>query len=252
MTTDRIKVFIVDDHPLVREWLGNLLRLEKDIEVVGEAEEPEPALAAMEAQRVDVVVVDLTLKRGSGLDLIKAIRLRSPATRALVLSMHEEISDVERALRAGARGYVMKGEATSEIVQAIRQVHTGKVYADTQILARLAERMVGRLPHDEHDPAEALSDRELDVFRRIGAGHSTRCIAEDLGCTTAWSSCNPPFAGTMTSAVEGHGQASSMPFPSGVAVQIFSMLPDIRCADKLLVCASALLRFPSAIGRPAR
>ena len=119
MTADRIGVFIVDDHPFVREWLGTLLGLEKDIEVVGEAGDPLSAMAAMESRPPDIAIVDLSLKRGSGLELIKAIRSRFPYTRSLVLSMHEEISDVERALRAGARGYVMKGESTGQIVVAI-------------------------------------------------------------------------------------------------------------------------------------
>ncbi len=181
MSSDRIRVFIVDDHPLVREWLGNLLRLENDLEVSGEASEPATALAAMTAAPPDVAVVDLSLKRGSGLELIKEIQAHLPDTRALVLSMHEEIGDVERALRAGARGYVMKRESTSQIVAAIRQVHAGRVYADASVLAQLAARMIGRPAQDPARAAETLSDRELDVFRRLGEGHTTRRIADDLG-----------------------------------------------------------------------
>jgi DNA-binding NarL/FixJ family response regulator len=176
-----IRVFIVDDHPLVREWLGNLLRMEKDIEVVGEAEDGMSALSAIQRLQPDVAVVDLSLKRGSGLDLIKDVQARQGRTRTLVLSMHEEIRDVERALRAGARGYVMKRESTSQIVQAIRQVHAGKVFAAPDVLSKLAERMVGREPVAESEVAESLSDREIEVFRRLGAGHSTKRIAEELG-----------------------------------------------------------------------
>jgi DNA-binding NarL/FixJ family response regulator len=181
MSGSPIRVFIVDDHPLVREWLGNLLRLEDDIQVCGEAEEPPTALRAMIASPPDVAVVDLSLKRGSGQTLIKDLQAQVPSTRILVLSMHEEISDVERALRAGALGYVMKRESTGQIVTAIRQVHAGRIYADPHVLALLTERMIGRPIGSPTNIAEALSDRELDVFRRLGQGHATRRIAEDLG-----------------------------------------------------------------------
>ncbi|MDB6128216.1 MAG: LuxR family transcriptional regulator [Verrucomicrobia bacterium] len=181
MSSISIRVFIVDDHPLVREWLANLLRLEKDIEVCGEAEEPATALRAMIANPPDIAVVDLSLKRGSGLALIKDLHAHVPDTRVLVLSMHEEVGDVERALRAGALGYVMKRESTGQIVTAIRQVHSGKVYADAHVLSQLAERMIGRPTPAAPNISEELSDRELDVFRRLGQGHATRRIAEDLG-----------------------------------------------------------------------
>ena len=185
MISDPIRVFIVDDHPLVREWLGNLLRLENDIEVIGEADEPDRAMVAIVSDMPDVVVVDLSLKRGSGLDLIKAIQgisvnaLTGP--RALVLSMHEEVSDVERALKAGARGYVMKRESTTQIVDAIRQVYANKIFMAPELRAKLAERMANYSSNDTSVEPDVLSNRELEVFRRIGLGHSTRRIADDLG-----------------------------------------------------------------------
>ena len=185
MISDSIRVFIVDDHPLVREWLGNLLRLENDIEVIGEADEPDQAMVAIVSDMPDVVVVDLSLKRGSGLDLIKAIQgisvnaLTGP--RALVLSMHEEVSDVERALKAGARGYVMKRESTTQIVDAIRQVYANKIFMAPELRAKLAERMANYSSNDTSVEPDVLSNRELEVFRRIGLGHSTRRIADDLG-----------------------------------------------------------------------
>ena len=184
MISKPIRVFIVDDHPLVREWLGNLLRLEKDIEVVGEADEPHAAFSAIEDTEPHVVVVDLSLKRGSGLDLIKALQARPSnlkQVRTLVLSMHEEIGDVERALKAGARGYVMKRESTSQIVDAIREVCAGKIFIAPELKARLAERMANYSPVEISSRPVVLSDRELEVFRRIGTGHSTRRIANDLG-----------------------------------------------------------------------
>lgn len=180
MKSSRIRVFIVDDHPLVREWLGNLLRLQSDLDVCGEAGDPVSALAAISTQLPDIAVVDLSLKQGSGLDLIKQLRIYVPSVRLLVLSMHEEISDIERALRAGALGYVMKRESTGQIVAAIRQVHAGKLYADAAVLAALTERSLSRLPGSATTTPESLSDRELDVFRRLGAGHATRRIADDL------------------------------------------------------------------------
>jgi DNA-binding NarL/FixJ family response regulator len=176
----RIGVFLVDDHPLVREWLGNLLRLEPDLDVYGQSDDAAPALAAMMARPPDVAIVDLSLKHGSGLELIKNLRVHVPATRVLVLSMHEEIGQIERTFRAGALGYVMKRESTGQIVAAIRQVYAGQLYADPLVLAALAERSFARPPGTAHATPAALSDRELDVFLRIGAGHSTRRIADDL------------------------------------------------------------------------
>jgi DNA-binding NarL/FixJ family response regulator len=175
-----VLVFIVDDHPLVREWLSALLREEADLEVCGEAEERGAALAAMSRRPPDIAIVDLSLKGSSGLDLIKDLALHLPEVRVVVLSMHEEVFYAERALRAGARGYVMKRESTGQIVAAIRQVHAGKIYADPALLAALAERIVGR-PGENASSPEILSDRELDVFRRLGEGHSPRRIADDFG-----------------------------------------------------------------------
>lgn len=181
MSYPTTRVFIVDDHPLVREWLGNLLRLEKDIEVIGNAGEPASAISAMVAQTPDIAVVDLSLQRGSGLDLIKDLRSRLPEVKIIVLSMHEEMTDLERAFRAGASGYVMKRESTGQIVEAIRQVRAGKMFANPTILAELTSRLVGRPTSRGADAIELLSDRELEVFRRLGEGRSTRDIAEALG-----------------------------------------------------------------------
>jgi DNA-binding NarL/FixJ family response regulator len=191
MSPQRLRIFIVDDHPLVREWLGSMLRLQSDLEVCGEAADPPQALAAMTATPPDVAIVDLSLKRGSGLDLIKDLRHHLPAVPVLVLSMHEEIGDIERALRAGARGYVMKRESTTQIVAAIRQVHAGKLYADASVLAALAERAISRPTTVVTATPETLSDRELDVFRRLGQGHSTRRVADDLkiGLKTVQTYC---------------------------------------------------------------
>lgn len=179
MKPDSVRIFLVDDHPLVREWLAQLLRGEPGFEVIGQAEDATGALAAMRQNQPDIAIVDLTLRSGTGLDLIKDLRAQLPAVQVIVLSMHEELAQVERALRAGAAGYVMKRESTTRIVEAIRTVRSGNVYANPEVLARLAERMVGR--RRATGSVDALSDRELEVFRRMGEGHVTKRIATDLG-----------------------------------------------------------------------
>ena len=178
---DGTRIFIVDDHALVREWLGNLLRRERDFTVIGEADEPTSALASMTASPPDVAVVDISLKQGSGLELIKHLRARLPSLEIVVLSMHDAVGDVERAFRAGATGYVMKRESTGQIVEAIRRVRAGKIFANAAVLEQLNRRLMGRAPAGEVTPIDVLSDREVDVFRRLGEGHSTKQIAEHLG-----------------------------------------------------------------------
>ncbi len=174
------RIFIVDDHPFVREWLGNFLRLQPDLRVVGEAGDPAAALAAMIAEPPDVAVVDLAFQRGSGLELIKDLKAQLPELPIVVHSMHEEVTDLERAFRAGASGYVMKRESTSQIIDAIRQVRAGKLFANPELLAQVTARLITR-PKQSASPAEVLSDRELEVFRRLGRGRSTREISDDLG-----------------------------------------------------------------------
>lgn len=192
MKSEPTKVFIVDDHPMLRELLAGYLRLQPDMAVVGEAEEAAPALAAMQAAPPDVAVVDLSLKRGSGLELIKELHGTLPSVLVVVLSMHEEIADVERAFRAGARGYVMKRESTGQILEAIRQVRAGKTFVNAESMAKLADRIVVRTKDAAAGPPEILSDRELEVFRRLGAGQSTREISEalSLGLKTVQTYCD--------------------------------------------------------------
>jgi DNA-binding NarL/FixJ family response regulator len=182
MNSARIRVFIVDDHPFVREWLANLLGLEPDFVVAGQSDDPVSALAAMTANPPDIAVVDLTLKKGSGLELVKGLRAQAPAVGIVILSMHDEVTDVERAFRAGATAYVMKHESTSQIVQAIREARAGRIFANPAMLAHLTARLMNRSSEREGAaPGEVLSDRELEVFRRMGRGQSTRDIAEQLG-----------------------------------------------------------------------
>jgi DNA-binding NarL/FixJ family response regulator len=179
--TDRSsKIFIVDDHPLVREWLTTLLRQQPDIDVCGEAEDMASALKGIEVLSPDVAIVDITLKGHSGIDLIKAIKARMPQVEIIVLSMHDERLYAERAIRAGARGYITKRETSRKIVGAIRQVRQGKLYVSDQIAALFAARFLDGTKQGGHSPMELLSDRELQVFNMLGEGDETRRIAETL------------------------------------------------------------------------
>ncbi|MCC5021642.1 MAG: response regulator transcription factor [Candidatus Synoicihabitans palmerolidicus] len=177
MAPSNTQVFIVDDHPLVREWLSNLLRQSSNLEVTGTAPTSRKGLRAMLASPPDVAIVDLSLQKSSGLELIKEIAEQLPSVRVVILSMHEEIDYVERAVRAGARGYVTKRESTEQIVEAVREVASGQFFASRPILSHLTERMVSSNTQGEVD---SLSDRELEVFVRLGSGHSTRRIAKKL------------------------------------------------------------------------
>ncbi len=177
MNDSPTRVYIVDDHPLVREWLANLLRQTEDLVVCGHAAGAKEGLAGMKSAAPDVAIVDLSLQDSSGFDLLKDLGEQLPLVRAVVLSMHEEMTYVERAFRAGAKGYVTKREATEQIIEAVREAAVGRVYASRPILGRLAERMVGR---PLAGSVEELSDRELEVFGRIGRGQSTRRIADEL------------------------------------------------------------------------
>ncbi|MGD0191335.1 MAG: response regulator transcription factor [Rhizomicrobium sp.] len=180
MNVRRSKVFLVDDHPLVREWLTNLVNQLPDLIVCGEAATAEAALGGIGSQRPDIAIVDLSLKEGSGLDLIKNIKAEFPETAIIVLSMHDERYYAERTMRAGARGYVMKGEITSDILSAIREVLSGKIYLSSQMRELFAERFVdGHVPN-VRSPVDALSDRELQVFQLLGQGIETRRVAQKL------------------------------------------------------------------------
>lgn len=181
MLHSRTRVFVVDDHPMVQEWLATFLRTQADLEVCGHASELRGALTAIQSAQPDIAIVDLFLKGGSGLDLIKDLKIHCPNIAVIVLSMHEEISYAERALRAGARGYVTKRESTTKIVEAIREVRAGRIYASAEMMAGLTARIVGQAEPRTNDPLESLSDREIEVFRRLGSGLGTREIATALG-----------------------------------------------------------------------
>ena len=173
------RVFVVDDHPIVRQGLALLIDQEPDLEVCGEAEEAESALAAIVAARPDVLLLDISLPGPDGIDLLKAIRATDPALPVLVLSMHDESVYAERALRAGANGYIMKQEATENVLVALRRILRREVYVSDRIASTML-RQLTEGGKTAQAPISRLSDRELEVFRLIGEGHGTRRIADEL------------------------------------------------------------------------
>jgi DNA-binding NarL/FixJ family response regulator len=176
----KTKVFLVDDHPLVREWLSQLIQQESDMEVCGEAEDVAEAVNKIEQLRPDIVVADISLKKSHGLELVKDLQVRLPELPVLVLSMHDESLYAERVLRAGAKGYITKQEATKKILLAIRQVLSGQIYVSEKMATRMLHKLVLGRNQETTSPVERLTDRELEVFQLIGRGQGTRRIADEL------------------------------------------------------------------------
>jgi DNA-binding NarL/FixJ family response regulator len=175
----KTKILLVDDHPLVREWLANLINEEPDFEVCGQAGSAREALGLIGKLLPRIAVVDISLEDGSGLELIKDVRALHPKVDVIVLSMHDEMLYAERAMRAGAAGYVMKREATEKVLEAIRTVLRGGLCFSNAVNAMLAQKHVqgtGAQP----TPIAALSDRELEVFQLLGRGYNTRQISEQM------------------------------------------------------------------------
>ncbi|HEX3799952.1 MAG TPA: response regulator transcription factor [Verrucomicrobiae bacterium] len=180
MNKPKTKIILVDDHPLVREWLTNLIHQQPDLVVCGEVETASVALTSIAASKPDVAIVDISLKDSSGIELIKNIKASHPGVAVIVLSMHDERLYAERALRAGARGYIMKRETTKNVIAAIRRVLEGKLYVSEKLAALLAEKFVDGPALDVRSPIEQLSDRELEVFQMLGEGYETRQVAEAM------------------------------------------------------------------------
>jgi DNA-binding NarL/FixJ family response regulator len=174
------RILIVDDHPLVRLSLREFIRREKDLEVCGEAEDREQALTAAAETKPHLAIIDLTLKSSNGMELIKDLREQHPEVQILVLSMHDETIHAERAIRAGARGYITKQEATTKVMVAIRQILGGEIYWSERAAARVASKIAGPASGVQESPVDCLTDRELQVFEMIGSGRSTRQIAAAL------------------------------------------------------------------------
>lgn len=171
---------MVDDHALVREGLARLIDQEPDLCVCAEAADAGQAYDGIVETGPDVVIVDLSLKGDSGLDLIKRLQSLAAPPPVLVLSMHDEAFYAERALRAGALGYVMKRETSGKVIDALRRILTGQLYVSAPIAAQAAEKFLRTRSVSSNSPLDSLTDREIEVFRLIGQGQENRRIAEDL------------------------------------------------------------------------
>ena len=172
-------VFVVDDHPLLRQGLALLINQQQDLEVCGEAEEAQAAMQAITQKRPDILIVDISLSGPDGLDLLKNIRGSYPTLPVLILSMHDEAIYAERALRARANGYIMKQEAAEKVLVAVRRILNGDVYLSDRMANKMLQQYIGGASAIQ-SRISALSDRELEVFRLIGEGRGTREIAEEL------------------------------------------------------------------------
>lgn len=183
-TTPVKKVLLVDDHPIMRHGLAQLVRMEEGLEVCGEAGSAREGLAAIEELKPDLAIVDLTLPDKNGLELVKDICAMCPGTQILVLSMHDEALYAERALRAGARGYLMKEIAAESLIPAIRKVLGGGIFVSETVATRMMEQATGGRGRQGVAGIESLTDRELEVLAMIGAGRATKNIAAQMGIST--------------------------------------------------------------------
>jgi DNA-binding NarL/FixJ family response regulator len=174
------EILIVDDHPIVRRGLVELIHSDPHLRVTGEAEDYHGAIDALKLNSFDLAIIDLTLRDIGGLELIKQLKALYPDLRMLVLSMHDESLFAERALRAGARGYVMKQTGSVTLITAIHRVLSGEVYLSEEMASRVLDTMVGKSDRTKGDGLERLSDRELEVFQLIGSGLTTRQTSERL------------------------------------------------------------------------
>ena len=174
------RILIVDDHPMVRERLAQVINEQSDLVACGAVIDAAQAMMAIERLHLDLALVDLNLKQSSGLELIKDIHCRWPELPMLVVSMHEDSVFAERTLRAGARGYISKEEATVQVVAAIRRILSGDVWVSDRMRSRLLQSFVGHQPAPRTTAMERLSDREIQIFQMVGRGLTTRRIAETL------------------------------------------------------------------------
>jgi DNA-binding NarL/FixJ family response regulator len=176
----RHRVFLVDDHPIVRQGLTLLINQEPDMIVCGEAEEAHSVPDALATLHPDILILDISLNGPDGLELLKLIRTTDNDLPILVLSMHDESLYAERALRAGANGYIMKQEATEKVLDAVRRILRHELYVSDRVNNRILQQLVARPSGNRKISIDCLSDRELEVFCLIGQGHGTRDIADTL------------------------------------------------------------------------
>jgi DNA-binding NarL/FixJ family response regulator len=180
----QISIVLVEDHRMFREQLGLLIDKTGEMAVVGQADNVEEGFDLIEERRPSVAIVDITLKGSSGLELLKRLRARQIDVPVLILSMHDESLYAERALHAGARGYVTKHEASEEVMVAVRQILRGDIYLNRRFMSRMAQKMMTGT-EASHGSIDRLADRELEVFELIGRGLSTREIGEQLNLGVA-------------------------------------------------------------------
>jgi DNA-binding NarL/FixJ family response regulator len=173
------RILIVDDHPIVREGLAMHLASQSDLEVSGQATDLPGALALLSSIQFDMAIIDISLMNSNGLDLVRIIKERYEGVRVLVWSMYPEQVYAERALRAGAQGYLHKGQATHHVLNAVRDIIQGKTYVSGTMAEQLLRRVVGR-NSEERSPIDTLSDREFEAFRLIGEGMTTQSIAQRM------------------------------------------------------------------------
>ena len=174
------RILLIDDHPILCEGMAQRINQEPDLTVCGQALTAEKALQAIEQLHPDLAIVDISLRGTGGLELIKAIKRRHPNLPVLVVSMHDESLYAERAIRAGAMGYVMKEKATDELLSSIHRVLEGEIYLSKKMSNKLLSQLVGHSISKTGSTVERLSDRELQVFRLMGKGSTTRQIASEL------------------------------------------------------------------------
>jgi DNA-binding NarL/FixJ family response regulator len=176
----RTRIFIVDDHPAIREALTSAINSKIDMRVTGESATAKKALRRMDRHAPDVVVVDISLEDAHGLDLVEEVRSRFPEVRIVVYSMYEESVYAERAIRAGASGYVMKSQPSERVVEAIQSVSEGDVYLSQRMSSRILSKVIRQQDYSFSSATEQLTDREMTVFEKLGRGESVRDIAEEL------------------------------------------------------------------------
>jgi DNA-binding NarL/FixJ family response regulator len=181
----RAQVVLVEDHPMFREQLAHLINKQPDMSVCAEADNTAAGLAAITREQPALAIVDITLKDSSGLELLKDLRAQGIKVPVLILSMHAESLYAERALRAGANGYITKEEASAKVMTAIRQVLAGEVYLDPRFMKRVVSRILVNPRNNSATALERLTDRELAVFELIGEGQTTREIAVRLRVSAA-------------------------------------------------------------------
>ena len=185
MQTKDVRIYIVDDHPVVRRGVGQFLNSRDGYIVCGEAGDANTAIEDINDKRPDVVLVDINLKGTSGIDLIKAIRSRYAGVKVLVLSMHEENEYIERAMRAGAKGYVLKNDNEELVLDAITHVMNNKIFLSANIKDKMLESMIWHGAGGREKSVALLTDREFEIFELIGKGSNTREIASALSLSAS-------------------------------------------------------------------